>query len=60
MHTKHRQAEPNSIYNFHNWGEQLNDFIEQVIGQPAYISCNSVGGARAAAGRGAAALAAVQ
>lgn len=41
-----RQAPPNSIYNFDNWGQQLVDFTEQVIGAPAYISCNSVGGAR--------------
>ncbi|WIA19379.1 hypothetical protein OEZ85_004004 [Tetradesmus obliquus] len=39
-----RQAPPNSIYNFDNWGQQLVDFTEQVIGAPAYISCNSVGG----------------
>jgi pimeloyl-ACP methyl ester carboxylesterase len=46
-----RTAEPNSIYNFENWGGQLTDFIEEVIGQPAYISTNSVGGEEAKAGR---------
>jgi pimeloyl-ACP methyl ester carboxylesterase len=40
-----KQAPSNSIYNFDNWGQQLVDFTEQVIGAPAYISCNSVGGA---------------
>jgi hypothetical protein len=39
-----RVAEPNSIYNFENWGDQLNDFIDDVIGEPTYISTNSVGG----------------
>jgi pimeloyl-ACP methyl ester carboxylesterase len=39
-----RLAEPNSIYNFENWGDQLTDFIEEVIGEPTYISTNSVGG----------------
>jgi pimeloyl-ACP methyl ester carboxylesterase len=39
-----RQAPANSIYNFDTWGQQLVDFTEQVIGAPAYISCNSVGG----------------
>lgn len=40
-----REAEPNSIYNFENWGQQLTDFIDEVIGEPTYISTNSVGGA---------------
>lgn len=39
-----RTAAPNSIYNFENWGDQLTDFIEEVIGEPTYISTNSVGG----------------
>jgi len=39
-----RAAEVNSIYNFENWGEQLVDFMDQVIGSGASIVCNSVGG----------------
>jgi hypothetical protein len=34
----------NAIYNFENWARQLNKFIEEVIGEPAFIMCNSVGG----------------
>jgi pimeloyl-ACP methyl ester carboxylesterase len=37
-----RSAEPNSIYNFENWGDQLRDFIgEKMGGEPAFIICNS-------------------
>jgi len=46
-----RLAQPNSIYNFENWGDQLTDFIEEVIGEPAYISTNSVGGEAHPGGR---------
>lgn len=31
-------------YKFETWGEQANDFIAEVIGEPAFIACNSVGG----------------
>ena len=34
----------NSIYNFENWARQLNAFIEEIVGEPAFIMCNSVGG----------------
>ncbi|KAF8058837.1 MFDX1 [Scenedesmus sp. PABB004] len=39
-----RAAPRNSLYNFDTWGDQLTDFTEQVIGGPAWLSCNSVGG----------------
>lgn len=39
-----RAAPRNSIYNFENWGQQCVDFISEVIGSPAVISTNSVGG----------------
>lgn len=39
-----RSAPPNTIYNFDQWGTQLADFVEQVVGGPAFISTNSVGG----------------
>jgi hypothetical protein len=44
-----RQSPANSIYNFDTWGQQLVDFTEQVIGAPAYLSCNSVGGTQGGA-----------
>jgi pimeloyl-ACP methyl ester carboxylesterase len=37
-------GEPNALYNFENWGLQLRDFVAQVVGEPAVLSCNSVGG----------------
>ncbi|EFJ52272.1 hypothetical protein VOLCADRAFT_55777, partial [Volvox carteri f. nagariensis] len=39
-----RSAPPNSLYCFDNWGEQLTDFIQQKVGEPAFVVCNSVGG----------------
>ncbi|KAL6753405.1 Alpha/Beta hydrolase protein [Haematococcus lacustris] len=39
-----RNSPPNSIYNFTTWGQQLCDFLEQVVGEPAVLVCNSVGG----------------
>jgi len=39
-----RKQEMNSIYNFSTWGEQLVDFVEEVVGQPSFMICNSVGG----------------
>lgn len=45
-----RGAPPNSIYNFETWGQQLLDFTQEVIGAPAHISCNSVGGAQCQGG----------
>eukprot|EP00199_Chlamydomonas_sp_CCMP681_P001899 CAMPEP_0119102830 /NCGR_PEP_ID=MMETSP1180-20130426/1445_1 /TAXON_ID=3052 ORGANISM="Chlamydomonas cf sp, Strain CCMP681" /NCGR_SAMPLE_ID=MMETSP1180 /ASSEMBLY_ACC=CAM_ASM_000741 /LENGTH=370 /DNA_ID=CAMNT_0007087191 /DNA_START=6 /DNA_END=1118 /DNA_ORIENTATION=+ len=35
---------PNTVYNFGVWGAQLCDFIEEVVGQPSHLICNSVGG----------------
>ena len=35
---------PNAIYNFETWGTQLTDFIQEVLGEPAFILSNSVGG----------------
>ncbi|GLC34735.1 hypothetical protein PLESTB_001229200 [Pleodorina starrii] len=39
-----RSAPANSIYSFDNWGDQLADFIQQRIGEPTFVVCNSVGG----------------
>ena len=39
-----RDFAPNGLYNFETWGQQLADFIDQVIGEPAFLLCNSVGG----------------
>ncbi|CAG9464986.1 unnamed protein product [Pedinophyceae sp. YPF-701] len=39
-----KNAEPNSIYCFENWSEQLRHFIETKIGEPTAVVCNSVGG----------------
>ena len=34
----------NSVYNFENWADQLQQFIEEVVKQPCVIMTNSVGG----------------
>ena len=39
-----RTATPNSVYNFENWGQQALDFLDQVVGGPALIVTNRVGG----------------
>ncbi len=39
-----RSAPHNTLYCFETWGEQLRDFIIERVGQPATLSCNSVGG----------------
>ncbi|KAG1680822.1 hypothetical protein FOA52_008155 [Chlamydomonas sp. UWO 241] len=39
-----RAVPHNTIYCFPVWGEQLVDFINEVVGSPATLSCNSVGG----------------
>lgn len=39
-----RQLPPTSIYNFDTWSQQLRDFVAGVMGQPAVLVCNSVGG----------------
>ena len=39
-----RQYEVNELYNFETWGEQLSSFVEEVVGEPAFLICNSVGG----------------
>ena len=35
---------PAALYNFGTWGAQLLDFCEQVVGAPAFLATNSVGG----------------
>jgi len=37
-------APQNTVYNFENWSRQLHSFIEQIVGEPAFIMTNSVGG----------------
>jgi len=37
-------VEQNSIYNFDNWAEQIEDFMDDVCGGPCFLACNSVGG----------------
>lgn len=39
-----RQYEVNELYNFETWGRQLSAFIEEVVKEPAFLICNSVGG----------------
>mmetsp|Transcript_2598 Transcript_2598/g.3531 ORF Transcript_2598/g.3531 Transcript_2598/m.3531 type:complete len:337 (-) Transcript_2598:28-1038(-) len=34
----------NEIYNFENWADQVLDFIDEVVGEPSFVVCNSVGG----------------
>jgi pimeloyl-ACP methyl ester carboxylesterase len=36
--------EQNEIYCFETWGKQIEDFLDEVVGTPAYVACNSVGG----------------
>jgi len=38
------EKEPNAIYNFENWSRQLLKFTEEIIREPAFVACNSVGG----------------
>jgi pimeloyl-ACP methyl ester carboxylesterase len=35
---------PNQLYNFENWSVQLQDFLKEVVGGPAALAANSVGG----------------
>ncbi|MGB5897586.1 MAG: alpha/beta fold hydrolase, partial [Geitlerinemataceae cyanobacterium] len=39
-----RSAKPNLQYSGELWRDQLHDFITEVIGQPAVVACNSLGG----------------
>ncbi|KAK9802832.1 hypothetical protein WJX73_004149 [Symbiochloris irregularis] len=39
-----RKVAARSLYSFENWAKQLLAFIDQVVGEPAFIICNSVGG----------------
>lgn len=39
-----RQYEVNELYNFETWGRQLSAFVEDVVKEPAFLICNSVGG----------------
>ena len=39
-----RSAKPNLEYSGNLWRDQLNDFINEVIGQPAVLAGNSLGG----------------
>ena len=38
------RGERNGIYNFENWSRQIRAFCEEVVGEPAFVMCNSVGG----------------
>ena len=40
---KPRSPQPNALYNFPNWAVQLQDFIVEKVGEPAFITCNSGG-----------------
>lgn len=35
---------PNTIYNFETWADQLEAFIDEVLGEAPILVCNSVGG----------------
>ncbi|KAL3133817.1 hypothetical protein ABBQ32_008291 [Trebouxia sp. C0010 RCD-2024] len=39
-----RLYEVNELYNFETWGRQLSAFIAEVVKEPAFLICNSVGG----------------
>jgi pimeloyl-ACP methyl ester carboxylesterase len=34
----------NELYNFENWAQQTNSFVENVVKEPSVLVCNSVGG----------------
>jgi pimeloyl-ACP methyl ester carboxylesterase len=34
----------NEVYNFNTWADQTRDFINEVVGEPCVLVCNSVGG----------------
>jgi|TARA_B100000683_G_scaffold205533_2_gene199199 pimeloyl-ACP methyl ester carboxylesterase len=38
------ELEQNEIYCFETWGAQICDFVDDVVGAPAFVACNSVGG----------------
>tara|TARA_B100000287_G_scaffold21362_1_gene21136 strand:- start:1036 stop:2127 length:1092 start_codon:yes stop_codon:yes gene_type:complete len=38
------ELEQNEIYCFETWGAQICDFVDDVVGVPAFVACNSVGG----------------
>jgi hypothetical protein len=40
-----RKAAPGSLYTFEVWGKQLLDFMDEVVGESAFLVSNSVGGA---------------
>ena len=35
---------PRTVYTFDNWARQVLAFIDEVVGEPAFLICNSVGG----------------
>ncbi len=39
-----RKAVPERLYTFEAWGQQLLDFIDEVVGEPTLLVSNSVGG----------------
>eukprot|EP00850_Spirogloea_muscicola_P001118 SM000004S14988 [mRNA] locus=s4:655538:659035:+ [translate_table: standard] len=39
-----RQQAPNTLYTFDNWSRQVLDFARDVVGEPAFLITNSVGG----------------
>jgi hypothetical protein len=39
-----RGSPVNTIYTFETWGDQLLDFMDAFVGEPAFLICNSVGG----------------
>ena len=40
-----RQFPPNELYCFETWAAQVLDFIREKVQAPAFLVCNSVGGA---------------
>lgn len=40
-----RQFPRNELYCFETWASQVLDFVKEVVGAPAFLICNSVGGA---------------
>jgi predicted alpha/beta hydrolase family esterase len=43
----HRAQEKHTLYTFDTWADQLCDFIEEKVGEPAFLVTNSIGGVAA-------------
>ena len=45
MQVSRRDLGVNKLYSFETWAQQSLDFLDAFVGEPAFLICNSVGGA---------------